>query len=286
MPCAALHHQYGHHSQTISGHHNQPISLDYPSRRLIGLSLQCSLLLRKGDYFWTAIIPSDGYDTTIYADQGRGSRLAVLEELQRLARESSSWQEQNRYVASPDSPIYDTYLINWHLLALGRAITSDGHPAALSLGAAAATRRALGTTPEGQAARWVDRGWLRGSALGEQHSTELLPAPALLHVFGGCHFSPPVVETVRLAADASCDTCAALRYTEVGGLTAATLLLAVLVAAVLRCLCRRFAQTGHERTGRMASMRSGNSAGARSTGQPDESERATIAAALRAPLLQ
>ena len=188
-------------------------------------------------------------------------------------------------MASPGSPIYDTYLINWHLLALGRAITSDGHPAALSLGGAETTRRALGTTPEGQAARWVDRGLLRGSALGERQSIELLPAPALLHVFGGCHFSPPVVETVRLAADASCDTCAALRYTEVGGLTAAALLLAVLVAAVLRCLCRQFAQTGHERTGRMDSMRSGNSAGAR-TYSADESERATIAAALRAPLLQ
>ncbi len=93
----------------------------------------------EADFFWNAVIRTDRYDPTVYAEAGRGSRAAVLAEAREAARQpGAAWDNVRAYSAAVSEALPPSYLANWNLLELAATNTSAGHPVALSTAAATA----------------------------------------------------------------------------------------------------------------------------------------------------
>ncbi|KAL1495343.1 hypothetical protein AB1Y20_016713 [Prymnesium parvum] len=186
----------------------------------------------RADFFWTAVVRTDGYDPTAYASdpQKPGSRAAVMREAREMAQ-TAGWAAQNQYVAPIEhaEPLREDYLLNWHLGQLARTNTSDGHrvvlpPAAPQPRGAADGSWAWAPLPLlRRPARWLGFGrqaadggrlasraaseWLWGGA-----PTRALAEPAdgssKLRVDGPCAFQPPAPQTVASAMAGTCEVCA------------------------------------------------------------------------------
>jgi hypothetical protein len=86
-----------------------------------------------GDYYWTGLVRTGGYDPTLYVPVGIGSR-DYVEELMRALAKDRGWALNNKWKMSPLVPSPDDYLLDWHLARLQTLNTSRGHPVALPLG--------------------------------------------------------------------------------------------------------------------------------------------------------
>lgn len=172
-----------------------------------------------GDFFWTGLVPTAGYDPTLYTnDDGLGTRAAVEGELARVAARSASWREQNKFVASPTAPVDADYLRNWHFLRLANVTTTAGHPIALPLLL--------------------------------QSADPLSGARAGLRISGSCDYLPaPTPPLKALTAKAwACDaaqTCPAGRWVELSLLGGGVLLIGVLLLLLLPLGLRALSRSLH-----------------------------------------
>ena len=122
----------------------------------------------SGDYFWSGVVRTGGYDPTVYNLRGVGSRPEVLAELRHVAG-TAEWIAQNTYVADVSKPTESAYLLGWHLGELGRTMTSTGHPVAM---------RAL-------------------SANASEDEWEALHPQRAMLMQGSCRFEPKVPERMQ-----------------------------------------------------------------------------------------
>jgi len=86
----------------------------------------------SGDFFWTGLVRTDGYDPTVYSTTpGSNGTRGALEALLELYQANPSWVAANPYVQPPTIPAAPAYLLAWDLFKLGNLSTSDGHKVAM-----------------------------------------------------------------------------------------------------------------------------------------------------------
>ena len=64
----------------------------------------------EADFFWTGVVRTGGYDPTLYAEGGEGSRRQLLREMAGLAAHGG-WAEYNRYVLDVRTAAPPDYLL-------------------------------------------------------------------------------------------------------------------------------------------------------------------------------
>lgn len=224
----------------------------------------------EADFFWTAIVPTGGYDPTRYAKDkdgggsiGIGTRASVLRRLEKMAEEDDVWITNNAYVAPPGPEgVEASYLLNWHYIALSATNTSNGHPVILPRmevrrprvvgGGEGAGSSSDAAAAEGGGAEPAREGKEAAARQGEpasppSASSNLAVRQPTLIVDGVCNFTPAAPRRIMQAAtEGSCDLCDTTRRLELG---AALVLLLLLGAAVWRLrawwLARKGGKLGH-----------------------------------------
>lgn len=206
----------------------------------------------EGDFFWTGVIATGGYDPTLFTTPGtRGSRHSILAEVEHLAQEFE-WGARNAYVAHPTAGVGESYLLNWHLLGLAATNTSDGHhavalplvladsgaPTAPRLGGDSNDDDAADDDATGDDAENPLVGWSWTTLTATKHA-HALARPTSMRALKGCGYLPSPPARIRATVEAlgTCDgLCGTERAVElsVGG-TAIAVLLVLLFWCVSMC---------------------------------------------------